>query len=378
MKRITILLLLAALCCAASDKTPNRKVGGGLNFFSVEEESAMGRRYSAEMNRKLDLIEDPRIAGYVTRLGRRLAADSRAPGVEYRFFVVNTREVNAFAMPGGFIYVNRGLIELAATESELAGVIGHEIGHVVGRHSTKQMSKQLLLAGIVMATTAAVGTRSQRWAQVVGTLGGVGVFFAAMKHSRNDERQSDWLGLENMNRSGYDPRGLMTFFEKLDQTAKGKGGGTGLAFLSSHPVPAERVRNMESEIALLGSTANAAAVDPAGFAACREQLRAIPLPAGGKDKTLGSALAQLDPAENRSGPAEPRPANDDHCGSREFGVGGYRHRRGAGAVRAGVGRRPGVLEEEQRGELRPGGGSGHGRQGLAEAGHRRQHGGADW
>src|SRR5690606_18613133 len=147
---LVVAMLVLSAPAAAQSKFQPEKIGRGLNFFSQSQEIEMGRSYSSQLNGDLDLVDDPQITQYVDQMGRRLVAASLRRDLEYRFFVVNTKEVNAFALPGGFIYVNRGLIERADSESELAGVIGHEIGHVVGKHSLKQLSKKLLLAGITV------------------------------------------------------------------------------------------------------------------------------------------------------------------------------------------------------------------------------------
>ncbi len=302
VRRLALLIAVAAAACA--QPTSNRKIGGGLNFFSEKDEAAMGRRYSEELNRKLELVRDPQIVAYVTEMGQRLARNSRRNNAEYQFFVVNTKEVNAFALPGGFIYVNRGLIDLAGTESEVAGVIGHEIGHVVGRHATRQMSKNMLLAGLAFGAAAAVSLKSEKWGQIAGVVGGIGLFFASMKYSRDDERQADWLGMEEMNRAGYDPDGMIAFFEKLDRMSKGKG-SPGLAFMSTHPLPAERVRNMKQEIAMLDAgPARPGGASPS-FASCKAQLAGLAWPAPGRERTLSNALASLDPGPAAGGASAP-------------------------------------------------------------------------
>jgi len=271
-----------------------KKVGGGLNFFSEKQELAMGQEYSKQLNQKLDLVKDPFITQYINQIGNKLVEHSLRENIEYHFFVVNSKEINAFAVPGGFIYINRGLIEAADNESELAGVVSHEIGHIVGRHSMKQMSKKLLLSGIVIGAGTAVGAKSKKWGGIVSALGGIGVFFASMKYSRNDERQADWLGLTQMTRTGYAPQGMITFFEKLDQLHKSKGGGKGLAFMNTHPLPAERMENMEREIGQLDTISSNPVVTTYSFKRAKSMLSSFPPPAKNKEKTLSAALRSLD------------------------------------------------------------------------------------
>lgn len=305
-----------------------KKVGGGLNFFSAEQEAAMGKQYADELNQKLELVADPFVTQYINQIGQKLVANSFNPGQPYQFFVVNTREVNAFALPGGFIYVNRGLIEQAGSESELAGVIGHEIGHVAARHSTKQLSKKLLLAGAVMGTGAAVGTKSEKWSQLIMAAGGIGTFFATMKFSRDDERQADWLGLTNLGKAGYDPAGMITFFQKLDTLSKKSGGGPGLAFMSTHPLPAERVRNMQNEIKMLEARPEQPVVNTRSFDRCRSRLDSIPLPPPKEEKTLSNALLSLNhqsggnQSTGTSSPAVSSPAAPVRPVTRSFQVPG--------------------------------------------------------
>jgi len=276
-----------------------QKIGKGLNFFSKEQEVEMGRQYSEELSKKLEIINDPYVSAYVDMIGQKLAAHSLMPDFKYQFRVVNTAEINAFALPGGFIYINRGLIEKADNESELAGVIGHEIGHVVGRHSTKQMSKQLLLQGIVMGAGAAIGTKSDTWGGIVSALGGVGAYFASLKFSRNDEREADWLGLNDLVRAGYQPQGMVSFFQKLESLSKGS--SHGLAFMSTHPLPQERISNMESLIASLPALPGSAVQSSQSFQACKNRLASLPPAPTSQEKTLSAALASLDAPKQSSG-----------------------------------------------------------------------------
>jgi beta-barrel assembly-enhancing protease len=287
--RVLCVVLTAALLTSAAKE---KVVGGGLNFFPLQTEIEMGRKYSDELNAKLNLVNDPVVTAYVRETGNRLVQNSLRRDLEYHFFVVNTREVNAFALPGGFVYVNRGLIETATTDSELAGVIGHEIGHVVGRHSLKQMSKQLLFFGIVAGAGALVSLKSERWASLTAALGGIGVFFAGLKYSRDDEREADRLGLYEMAQAGFDPSGMVSFFQKLDELSKGKG-GRGPAFFSTHPLPAERVRNMQAEIEKAKVAVRPRAPENITFQACRSKLGTVVLPPPSQEKPLGQAIASL-------------------------------------------------------------------------------------
>ncbi len=224
------------------------KVDGGLNFFSTKSEVALGERYNAELQRKLPIIHDREISEYINMLGYKLVEHCKRKDITYHFYVVNTSDVNAFAVPGGFIYVYRGLIDLCSNEGELAGVVGHEIGHIVARHSMKQLSKKLLIAGILSGATFAISRKSRKWAQIISLAGGVGFFLTELKYSRDDERQADYLGIQEMYEAGYDPYCMVSFFKKMEKLSKKSKTGSYPAFLRTHPLTKERIRNAINEI----------------------------------------------------------------------------------------------------------------------------------
>lgn len=294
-RQTTAILLLAALIvtpppAAAADR--QKPPWQGLNFFSVDDELALGRKYAADLDRRLPLVTRSEANAAVDRIGRRLAAHAPRPA-DWRFSVVNTREVNAFAVPGGYIYVNRGLVELAETEDELAGVLAHEIAHVVARHSTRAMSKQLLLTAVAMGASLAVSRKSERWGDIIATAGGAGVLMAGLKYSRNDEYQADRLGAEIMQAAGYSPHGLATFFEKLQAESAGRGASRGarfLALVSTHPPTGERIARLQPLLA----TASPPAIQPRNeLALAQAALRALPFPDPARDSGLSGAVAAL-------------------------------------------------------------------------------------
>jgi Zn-dependent protease with chaperone function len=253
-----------------------KEVGGGLNFFSSDEEVKMGKSYAQDVEKQVEILNDPEVESYVDELGQRLARTSRRPDISYHFRVVNTADINAFAIPGGFVYVNRGLIEKADNESELAGVLAHEIGHVAGRHSTRQMSKQLLTAGILAAAGAAAGAKSDTAGQLVSQGGGAFAFFTFMKYSRDMERQADLLGLHNLHAAGYDGNGMVTFFDKLKEEGKGDPSRFE-TFFSTHPSPAERVENVGEELRLM-KDATDKTLDTPEFERVKRHLKELPPP----------------------------------------------------------------------------------------------------
>src|SRR6202140_41086 len=223
----------------------NRNVGKGVNFYSLEREIALGKSLAQEVERSSKLIDDPVVTEYVNRVGQNLVRNSDAQ-VPFTIKVIDSDEVNAFALPGGFFYVNSGLILRAQEESELAGVMAHEISHVCARHGTKNATKgeAMQLAMIPLMLLGPGG-----WA-------GYGIYEAAslaipvtyLKFSRDAEREADYLGLQYMYKAGYDPNSYVTFFERIQADEK-RQPGTIPKIFSTHPPTPERIANTQKEIA---------------------------------------------------------------------------------------------------------------------------------
>ncbi len=212
------------------------------NRYTIEQEIQIGQKGVAEIERQLKLLPPGHpMSKYINSLGQRLAA--KAPGYKfpYTFKVVREKSVNAFALPGGPIYVHTGLIE-AATESELAGVMGHEISHVVMRHSTRQASRQMKAQLPLAILGGVLGAGVGGWA---GSLAQMGISLTAgsvlMKYSRSAETEADMVGAQIIYDAGYNPRAVVTFFQKLAQE---KGERSGPQFLSSHPDPGNRAQDI--------------------------------------------------------------------------------------------------------------------------------------
>lgn len=208
---------------------------------SLQEEVELGRNYARQINAQIPLVDDPEVRVYIERLGTTIARNADPRNLEYHFFVVNSDVVNAFALPGGFVYVNRGLIEKARTMSELAGVMGHEIGHVVARHSIEQMQKAQaanlgLNVGYILLGRPP--TEAERIAIEVG--GGL----AFMKFGRDDEQEADSLAVGFLAKSGIDPQGLPRMFEVLLQEREKKPGLLE-SWFSSHPLTEDRIRETD-------------------------------------------------------------------------------------------------------------------------------------
>ncbi len=250
---------------------------GGLNFFSTKSEVALGKKYNAELQQKLPIIHNREISEYINMLGNKLVEHCKRRDITYHFYVVNTSDVNAFAVPGGFIYVYRGLIEMCQNEGELAGVLGHEIGHVVARHSMKQLSKKLLIGGILSGVTLAISRKSRKWAEITSLAGGVGFFLTELKYSRDDERQADYLGIQEMYDAGYDPHCMVTFFDKMEKLSKKSKTGGYPSFLRTHPLTKERIRNAEKEIEKLDYSGNGIK-NSVSFNYFKDEFRYLPKP----------------------------------------------------------------------------------------------------
>src|ERR1700724_2088607 len=223
----------------------NRNVGKGLDFYSLEHEIALGKGLAQEVERSSKLIDDPVVVEYVNRVGQNLVRNSDAR-VPFTIKVIDSDVVNAFALPGGFFYVNSGLILRAQEESELAGVMAHEISPVTGQHGTKNATKGELMQ---LATIPLILLGPGGWA-------GYGIYeasqlaipFSYLKFSRDAEREADFLGLQYMYKAGYDPNSYVTFFERIQADEK-RQPGTIPKIFSTHPPTPERIANTQKEIA---------------------------------------------------------------------------------------------------------------------------------
>jgi Peptidase family M48 len=223
----------------------------GFNMFSAQEEMQAGQQSAAQVSKQLPILPDSDpVSVYVQRLGQQLAAHAPGEKWPYSFHVVNQKEINAFALPGGPVFVNIGTIQAADNEAELAGVMAHEISHVVQRHGTraasKQMAAQLPLA--ILGGVMGQGALSQM-AQM-GLSFGVGSYF--LKNSRKAESEADLLGTDIMYDSGFNPRAMADFFTKL----QGEGGARGPQFFSDHPDPGNRAQAVAREVATLPRKSN--------------------------------------------------------------------------------------------------------------------------
>ena len=256
---ISLLLLTAPGCGSAFQN---------INILSDADEIALGREFSREIEREVKLYTDPEVVRYVDELGQTLARHSTRSNIPYYIKVVDTDEVNAFALPGGYLYVNRGLISIAATESELAGVVAHEIGHVAGRHGAKTLTRQLgfeIILGMISGRNAS-GVR-----RAASQLAGVGGILSMLHYSRQAEREADALAVVNLREAGYDPGGVATFFEKLLEINDREPGALASLF-ATHPPSRERVENTRKQIAALPVLDGLLIIDSERFREIKSQL----------------------------------------------------------------------------------------------------------
>ena len=239
---------LLCLTAAADDKKKDpdaigdRDVGKGVNFYSLEKEIALGKQLAQEVERQAKIVDDPVIAEYVNRVGQNLVRNSDAK-VPFTIKVLDSEEVNAFALPGGFFFVNTGLMLKADTEAELAGVMSHEIAHVAARHGTKQATKAELI-NIASIPLIFMGG----WTGYAIRQGaGLAIPLGFLQFTQGAEREADYLGLQYMYKAGYDPTAFVDFFEKI-QTLEKKKPGTLAKVFSTHPMTDNRIKAAQDEI----------------------------------------------------------------------------------------------------------------------------------
>jgi predicted Zn-dependent protease len=258
MKRIAILFAAIVLSgCAVSQ----------------QQEVQMGQQYASEIAQQLPLIDDPAIVRYINVLGDSIANVTSRRDLDWHFFVVNSSEVNAFAVPGGYVYVNRGLIERAASMDELAGVLGHEIGHVVKRHSVKQMQQQ---QGANFGITLACILTSVCNNQATGTLVNLGATAMFAKFSRSDEAEADEQGFKNVVAAGISPVGLVTMFQKLIAERKATPGAVD-AFFATHPLEEDRIADVQNLInTLTPAQLKSLTKDTPNFHTFKDRLATLP------------------------------------------------------------------------------------------------------
>jgi predicted Zn-dependent protease len=299
-----VLVLFASTVWA--DRTQLRP---GVNFFTPEQDIQIGKQNAAQAEKQLHMLNDPKVDKYLNDLGLKLAA--HAPGYKYpyQYRCVNDAAVNAFALPGGFVFINRGAIEMADNEAQLAGIMAHETSHVALRHGTSQATKAELTSVPFAILGGMLGGGS-----IGGLLAQLGANFSLnsilLKYSRTDESQADILGTQILYDSGYDPRGMSQFFEKLQAASKGK---QPMQFLSDHPNSGNRAERVDEEVDKLGGPEPNYIEDSPRFEEIKRYLKSLPpapgsssakaASAGGKPEPPSKHLNkfQIEPEHERSG-----------------------------------------------------------------------------
>src|SRR5438132_8681682 len=243
--RSLAVVVLASIAAIANAQT---KLKPGFNLFSPQDDVQIGQQSAAEAEQQLPILNDPQVTAYVNSIGQRLAANAGGPQFQYRFRVVNSADINAFALPGGFVYINRGILDNARNEGEVAGVMAHEISHVALRHGTHQASKAYLAqAGISILGGLLGGKVGAGTAEVINAIGGFGLNALFLKYSRDIETQADVRGSQILTASGYTPVDMINFFKTLERVDPSKKTN----FLSDHPAPPDRIARIEKEAQLL-------------------------------------------------------------------------------------------------------------------------------
>jgi predicted Zn-dependent protease len=256
------------------DAIGNRNVGcnkGLGNWYSLDKQVAMGRQYSQQVEHSSKMVNDPEVTEYINRLGQNLVRNSDAK-VPFTIKVIDTDEINAFALPGGFFYVNSGLILAADNEAELAGVMAHEIGHVAACHVAREQTR----SNIVNLASIPLIFVPGGWAVYEGTqvAMGIGVPLTFMKFSRTFEAEADFLGMEYMYKAGYDPQSFISFFEKIEAQEKKKPGTLAKAF-ASHPMTPDRVASAQEEMRTVLPARPEYIVDTSEFQQVKSRLASI-------------------------------------------------------------------------------------------------------
>jgi predicted Zn-dependent protease len=261
-------LMVMALTAAATSGTL-----AAIQLISVEDEVRIGQEAQKEVRSQVPELSDAATRDYVQALGRSLAPHADGPEYPYSFTVANQRDLNAFALPGGPVWVNRGVLEAATTEAQVAGVIAHEISHISKRHAADQLTKATVANGLLGLLGAVLGDEGGTGAMATRAVAGLAANGFMLKFSRDDEREADEEGLRIMQRAGYDPRGMVEFMSLLVEQQQ-RNPGAVERFLSSHPAPAERVQDIQR----IAATMPQGRRDSATFQEIRARLQRLPDP----------------------------------------------------------------------------------------------------
>ena len=267
----------------------------GWNMFSPQQDVELGKKAAVDAQKQLPLCNDPKVDAYLTQLGTHLASKLPTGGAQYpfEFHCVNDKAINAFALPGGYVFINRGAIEAADTEAQLAGVMAHELSHVALRHGTNQATKAQATQGFLGIASGIFG--GSTGGALLTQLGAFAAGGVLLRYSRTAETQADVMGTQVLYDTGYDPRAMAQFFEKLEAETKGKNPPE---FFSDHPNPEHRVERVDEEIDKLGGVQPNAKRDSAEFEAIKREVLALPVLKKPAPGAAGAVAAPAPPSGN--------------------------------------------------------------------------------
>lgn len=248
-----VLTAMVALTLMSGIASAQTSIKPGWNLFSPQDDVQIGQQSAAQAEQQLPILNDNQVQSYVNRIGQRLARNAGGPQFQYQFKVVNASDINAFALPGGFVYVNRGVLDQARNEGEVAGVLAHEISHVALRHGTHQASKAYAAqAGLSILGGILGGRVGGGAAEVINAVGGLGLNALFLKYSRDIESQADVRGSQILTASGYSPQDMINFFHTLENVDPSKKTN----WMADHPAPPDRIARIQREAQLLHVSAN--------------------------------------------------------------------------------------------------------------------------
>ncbi len=238
IRRVAVITLAAAAASCAVNPVTGKKE---LSLIPASQEKVLGEQTDAEIRSQYGLVEEPKIKNYVEGVGKAIVPYTHRPELDYKFAVLDTPVINAFAVPGGYVYVTRGILALLSSEAELATVIGHELGHISARHSLRRLSQMIL----VQTGLALIVSLDKRLAEIAG-LASIGMQLLFLKYSRDDEYQADSLGVEYARRAGWAPNSMVDFFTSLEKLGDLSGGRPLPGFLSTHPLTKDRIAKVKA------------------------------------------------------------------------------------------------------------------------------------
>lgn len=274
-RSLVLFALVLALAAAAAAREPVVQPAF-YNVLSDNDEAAFGRSAAARVEKEYPLLDDPLLLAYLDSLGQPIVQKSQRANIRYTFRVIDSPQVNAFALPGGYVYVTRGLLDWVKDESELAGVLAHEISHVVARHGANAVSRELIAAKLATTGAGLAGVSDESAGKLYETIGSPVVMFATRPMRQEDEIEADRLAVYNVARAGFTPEGIIT---ALERTRTSPGSSVLQLFLSTHPPADVRIPVVRAEIAEYGSTANLAR-NSIFFDAAKARMLLLPPPKG--------------------------------------------------------------------------------------------------